>query len=545
MLFSTDSSLFGLRGRALECLGHIAVAIKASEFEKYFDKGIESAWQGVQLDDDVLKEHAYVFFANASKVMGKKFDKYTALVMPHLLEVIAESEVTFNPNDDDDDDADVAPNLVTVNPTGAGANGEDEDDSEDGDYVFNGDEEFVNSKKAAITAVGCIAEHTKEVFYPWLPQSCNALLKEDDGAIDSMHSAIRAEAVLVLKDMITSAAAANNCPPPVKGQIASLPEQVTQCTNLCLTKCISTLQDYEKLPVSQACEAIEGILSTLGMSALNTIGQDGVNSLMHNILLLLQEKGECQKAGKTGDGDGDDDDDHDNIVMDAVTDVIGALARAMGSLFIQYFDHLVPTLLKFTKESRVYSDRSMAIGCFAEVFQEIGPPCSKYVETIIPIIQRGLTDSMESVRRNSAYCIGTLVTNCGATLTPHYITILQWLHPLCIRQNTQVSADIGGADIDNAISTVSRMIQVSIDSVPLAHILPVMLSSLPLRSDHEEGVNVYTTLIGLLSSNNQVALSMKNQLLECFRQVVTSESLANNATKTLVRNYLQSIGIAC
>jgi hypothetical protein len=37
--------------------------------------------------------------------MGKRFDKYTTLVMPHLLEVIAEKEVTFNPNDDDDDGA--------------------------------------------------------------------------------------------------------------------------------------------------------------------------------------------------------------------------------------------------------------------------------------------------------------------------------------------------------------------------------------------------------------------------------------------------------
>ena len=537
MLFSADPSLFGLRGRALECLGHIAVAIGGDHFERYFDKGIESAWQGVQLEDDVLREHAYVFFANSSKVMGKRFDKYTTLVMPHLLEVIAEKEVTFNPNDDDDDGA--------ANPVAPGAEGDDEDDSEDGDYVFNGDDEFVNSKKAAITAVGCIAEYTKELFYPWLHQTCEALLKEEDGAIDSMHDAIRAEAVLVMKDMIISAAAANGCPEPVKGQVITLPEHVNQYTNLCLTKCISTLEDYEKLPVSQACEAIEGILSTLGMSALNTIGQDGVNKLMHNILSLLQEKGECQKGGDAGEGDGEDDDDHDNIVMDAVTDVIGALARAMGSLFIQYFDHFVPSLLKFTKDSRVYSDRSMAIGCFAEVFQEVGSPCSKYVETIIPIIQRGLTDSMESVRRNSAYCIGTLVANCGTTLTPHYITILQWLHPLCIRQNTQVGSDIGGADIDNAISTVARMIQVSIDSVPLAHILPVMLSSLPLRSDHEEGVNVYNTLIGLLTSNNPVAVSMKDQFLECFRQVVSPDSLAKDATKVVVRNYLSSIGVAC
>lgn len=48
----------------------------------------------------------------------------------------------------------------------------------------------------------------------------------------------------------------------------------------------------------------------------------------------------------------------------------------------------------------------MAIGCYAEVLYEFGPASMKYVDTIMPLIKLGLVDQMESVRRNSAYCVG-------------------------------------------------------------------------------------------------------------------------------------------
>ena len=65
------------------------------------------------------------------------------------------------------------------------------------------------------------------------------------------------------------------------------------------------------------------------------------------------------------------------------------------------------SLVKFTKSSRPYSDRSMAIGCYAEVFAEIGSEnVLRFTETLMPVVRVGLADNMESVRRNSAFCLG-------------------------------------------------------------------------------------------------------------------------------------------
>jgi hypothetical protein len=101
----------------------------------------------------------------------------------------------------------------------------------------------------------------------------------------------------------------------------------------------------------------------------------------------------------------------------------------MGASYLNYFDQLLPGLMRYMKPTRMHSDRSMAIGCFAEVIERIGSSAVKYVgmgyvcsifvnikiklsilETLLPIIEEGLRDNMESIRRNSAYCLGQLHT---------------------------------------------------------------------------------------------------------------------------------------
>jgi hypothetical protein len=83
----------------------------------------------------------------------------------------------------------------------------------------------------------------------------------------------------------------------------------------------------------------------------------------------------------------DEDADHDNVLMDSVSDLIGALAKTIGTDFEPYFATFFPLLLKFTKPTRSHSDRSMAIGCFGEVIAEIGPLAVKYADSILPILQ--------------------------------------------------------------------------------------------------------------------------------------------------------------
>lgn len=47
--------------------------------------------------------------------------------------------------------------------------------------------------------------------------------------------------------------------------------------------------------------------------------------------------------------------------------------QVIGPSFAESFDVFLPSVLRYAKGSRPASDRAMAVGCLAEVFESIGP----------------------------------------------------------------------------------------------------------------------------------------------------------------------------
>jgi hypothetical protein len=527
LLSSSEPDLFQLRGRALECLGHIAVAVGRENFTPYFNYGLQSAIQALQFEDDTLQEHSYVFFANGAKVMTNEFNVHLASLVPHLLEFIEKTGLQKHVDGEDDED------------------GEFEDEDSEGG-LFYVEEGFINSKKSALTAIGALAEHTKESFYPYMRITLEKLLTKDTGAVFSDHVEIRGEAISIMTHILTSVCSANKFEEIVKGTPIPLPPIVAEISKVIMETCMLTMElDEEKSPVALSCECISGVLDQVGFAGLSALtnvdnqNQPILNRLMAIVLELLNEKAKCQIGSKVEEYD--DDEDHDNIVIDAVSDLIGMIAKSVGGDFMPYFDVIGPSLIKYADPKRVYTDRSMALGCFAEVIQEIGEASFKYVPTLLPFVKAGLSDTMESVRRNSAFCVGVMIQSCKVLMRPHYPSLLQALHPLCARSADKMSSDTGGADVDNALSAVSRMILESPDSLPLEQIFPVILAALPLRSDHTEGPVVYGCLIEMLKTQNIVAVSMSSQILDALRAMAVPNGSCSSDTQALCASYLGSI----
>ena len=472
---------------------------------------MKSAMMAFELDDDDLKEHSYIYFANSAKVMGRQFDVYLAQLVPMLLRVTMETElIAHNPEDDDDPD--------------------DEEDDDHENLYINVRDCFVNSKKAALTALGAMAEHTHEGYAPYLESTIEAIINQDKGgALFSYHDIIRAEAVECLQQLtgvVCYAQGVSQKPP--KLETVPLPPLATQVLQTALkTFVIAMGEDHSKLVVSTACEAVGVVVQRVGVAALNLVLEDvaGKKSLvsdllMQKVLLLISEKAPCQKVTAESQAQGDDEDDegHETSMLDAAGDLIVILSQTVGEQIVPYFDSLQKPLLKFMKPTRAFSERSSAIGTYVEVLLEIGQHALKYIDTILPIIRTSLSDPMEGVRRNAAYGLGVVVRVAGPVLVPHYMTILQSLHPLCTRPVELMGADKGGADVDNALSTVAHMIKGDIATMgpALPHVLPVLLAALPLRSDLGEGANVYGCLIELTLNGNASAMSLLPQILAAF-----------------------------
>lgn len=68
--------------------------------------------------------------------------------------------------------------------------------------------------------------------------------------------------------------------------------------------------------------------------------------LVDATLVLLREESACQQVESDGEID-DDDAEHDEVLMDAVSDLLPAFAKSMGSHFAPIFAKLFEPLMKF------------------------------------------------------------------------------------------------------------------------------------------------------------------------------------------------------
>jgi hypothetical protein len=87
-----EERLYSLRGRALECMGHMAIAVGKETFRPYFTGTMQCACDGLATESTDLHEFAYAVFANLAKVMGEEFAPVLPDLVPHLVKVIGANE---------------------------------------------------------------------------------------------------------------------------------------------------------------------------------------------------------------------------------------------------------------------------------------------------------------------------------------------------------------------------------------------------------------------------------------------------------------------
>lgn len=72
-----------------------------------------------------------------------------------------------------------------------------------------------------------------------------------------------------------------------------------------------------------------------------------MSRLVEATLQLLREESACQQSDDDSDIDDDDGTEHDEVLMDAVSDLLPAFAKSMGPHFAPIFAKLFDPLMKF------------------------------------------------------------------------------------------------------------------------------------------------------------------------------------------------------
>jgi hypothetical protein len=514
-----EEKLFSLRGRALECMGHMAIAVGKDTFRPYFTQTMQSACEGLTFDSTDLHEFAYALFANLSKVMEEEFSPCLPELVPHLFGVIGQDEgsieeVTkqnqseFGNLDDSDDEDNYGSNLVLQVRTA-----------------------LLDAKKGAITAIGEIATHCGDAFHPFLETGISLLQK----SAKNWHPIIKAEVAEAFPSMVNASVAVHHGGDVqwTKGDITGpspLSPQTTAVASVVLNELVILMSEDDTETVGKACEGIQNVIELCGPHSLAIVA----NECLQNTHGLLSRTAPCQE-----DDEYEDDDDHDSY-MTSVCDLVGAFARVMGSHLVQYLPTFLPAVLFYAKQSRPSSDRAMAIGCLGEIAQGLEGGIKDYwASTFYPTVLSGLADEDSNVKRNAAFCSGVCCEVLGDSVASDYLPLLQALSPLFHVDPNQ--GDSAAACVDNAAAAVCRMISACPNNVPIPQVLPVVLKVLPLKNDVTENDTVYKCLLGLLQMNHPDVISQKHELSRVFAEAAADGSDVDDEIKEKLKMALTSL----
>eukprot|EP00568_Trieres_chinensis_P003331 CAMPEP_0183297598 /NCGR_PEP_ID=MMETSP0160_2-20130417/4834_1 /TAXON_ID=2839 ORGANISM="Odontella Sinensis, Strain Grunow 1884" /NCGR_SAMPLE_ID=MMETSP0160_2 /ASSEMBLY_ACC=CAM_ASM_000250 /LENGTH=1086 /DNA_ID=CAMNT_0025459447 /DNA_START=174 /DNA_END=3434 /DNA_ORIENTATION=+ len=528
-----EERMHTLRGRALECMGHMAIAVGRETFRPYFSETMRCACEGLTIDSTDLHEFAYAVFANLAKVMGEEFSPVLGELVPHLVKVVGEDEGGIEAQEKE----------AQAGHFGALDDSDEEDEA--GHYVLNVRTALLEAKKGAITALGEMAAHTGASYVPHLEETMTVLAH----AANNWHPLVKSAVAEALPSMVVPSVAAHHGGEISweKGDVGGanpMSAHTQAVVQAVLAELTALMKDDDKDTVGKACEGVQSVVELCGPHALVPVASE----CLANVYALLTRTAACQTGvGGVGE-DGlpfgeipdDDDDDHDTMLT-SVCDLVGSFGRVMGPHFVQYLPQFLPPVCAYAKTSRPPGDRSMAVGCLGELAQELGGEGIRdhWSGVFLPAALAGLADPDDNVRRNAAFCAGVCCEGLGETAAPQYPQLLQAISPLFSIDAAR--GDAAAAAVDNAAAAVSRMIMASPGNVPMPQVLPVMLKALPLKSDQTENETVYRCLLGLLQMNQPDAVANKAEMRRIFAEATAEGSRVDDDLKEKLKLALPAL----
>jgi hypothetical protein len=528
-----DVNLYSLRGRALECMGHMAIAVGRDTFRPYFPAVMQSAMEGLATESTDLQEFAYAVFANLAKVMKEEFAPALPDLVPHLVKVIEMDEGQLEERSED--------GSGDGGGGGGGNNlsGLDDSDDEDneGNYVLHVRTALLEVKKGAITALGEMAAHTGTNFCPHLEECMQVLQK----AAGNWHPLVKCEVADAFPSLIIPSIAAyhNGEIEWKKGDLSGpnpLSAHTQAIVGAVMQELIALMMDDDKSTVGKACEALQSVIELCGPHAMAPMA----NELLSNTHALLNKTAPCQEADQMYGELPDDDDDHD-VVTQAACDLVGGFGRVMGAQFAPYLPQFLPAICEYGKSSRPPSDRSMSVGCLSEIAQELEVAIADHWKSVfLPAVLAGLADADDNVKRNSAFCAGVCCEHLKDQAASDFQSILQVMGPI-FSINIANENDSSAACIDNAAAAVARMIMASPTHVPLPQVLPAFLRVLPLKTDMTENDTVYACLLGLLQMNHPDMVANVPEVKRIFNEACQEGSKVDDETKHKLQQTLQTL----
>lgn len=360
------------------------------------------AMQGLTLSSARLRECTYVFFATMARSTGSEFVDNLPIILPHIFDSLVMEEKGAKPDTDITNDA----TLIVDND-----NDDDESDDDRDGLGISGSNAISEEKQTSADALGDIFLATGASFLPYVERSVQILLANTS----HYHENVRKSSSQALFKFLSGLHALSE-----ELHSGFTPDMHRSVCHAVMEQILTMLQDEgDRVTVFTVFNDISEVLKTVGSPLLASNNASGsqphLDTLCTQILLTLQKKHPCQIEAEDDDSEDDQDlqesAEYDAMVVSSASDAIGSLAFALGPLFGSYYSHYHPLISKYYSPKLPVTDRSMAIGCIAEVAAGLGQGVDPFAQSMLDVFMRALQDVDDEVRSNAAFGAGHVIRN--------------------------------------------------------------------------------------------------------------------------------------
>lgn len=550
LLHVSDRNLLPLRAQASEAMGHVANAVGADQFRPHLNSVIHQAMEGLALGDPELDEYTFALFHSLFRCLAEDMREFAPQLVEYLCGVVSEHDVIES----------VMVRGEKVMSAGIGGDeGEDGGGGEVGDDDSEGVQSAISAapplphthtplfglppltpgacrgpapgarmkhrphlpttqrKVAALTTLGSITAHLPDVVL----QQFDGTVAAIKGCMHSPLGEVRREATDCMAAVGAAALRAAgvrrqggfSSPMPLSPKVA---EQLLPVVQLMVK---SMCGEADKEIVASMCEATGSLLTEGGAAVLGP----HLPELIEAVHELLREAAICQQTldegddeemeGRSGEGD------HDNILIDAVADLNGELARTGGPEYAPYFRNIAQALVKHAAPTRHVKDQTMAMGAFAETLDAIGPHEPAYEALLLPLALKNADNADNMLRSNTAYLLGVLCATAPDACKPQAAQILNALRALL---SPRPGDD--GRVVDNANAAIARAALSFGDMLPLDQIVPAVLAHMPAQTDHMEDAKPFEFILGLLRHRSPLIMGRLGDVLHVCAKAFAPDS---------------------
>ncbi|KAA3671582.1 importin-5, partial [Paragonimus westermani] len=488
-----------LRGKTIECISLIGLAVGKEKFIQ--DVGpVMNLLMSTQTqndtdasgdDDDPQASYMISAWARICKLLGRDFESYLPVVMPHVLRsACIKPEICILDNDEVDNvESDVDWQVVKL--------------GEDRNYAIR--TSGLEDKATACQMLVCYAREMKESFAPY----CQQVLDITIPLLDFyFNDEVRSAAAECLSYLLSSLKTRQ--PDAVAPAWARVHKGLIRAVT----------NEPERDVVADHLLALAGSIEAVGKTCITTEQLTDIRGLLDHLFHEHFEKSD-ERLAKRQDEDYDEfeeerlltEKDEDEYVLSRMCDVVHAVFVTFGEEALPFFQQLIVFCVKLLEPNRPWSDLQWGICLWDDVIEFGGAQSWQYHQFFLPTFVQAVHHQQPDVRQAAIYGIGVAAMHGG----PEYNTILpDFVAPLIqLIEAPDSKSDENNLCTENAISTITKFMKYRPNCLSPAisnvdALIGQWLGWLPIWDDAVETEHVFGYLCDLLEANNATLLGPDN-----------------------------------